>query len=438
MHDDRKPPPASSARVSRRAFLRGAGAVALPFIVPARALGAAGSLAPSNRVAVGLIGCGGRMGGVAPALAQVPGVEIRAVCDVFAPNRERFRQQYGLGEGDSYRDFRELLARTDIDAVAIASPDHWHVAQAIAAVQAGKDVYCEKPLSNTIAEGRALVDVVTRYGAVFQHGTQLHSSGGVRRACELVRNGRLGRLREIVIGSPPGRRLGAQPAMPVPADLDYDLWLGPAPAAPYSAARVFAADGLPGWYFISDYSKAGWIAGYGVHDLDIAQWGLGLERSGPVLIEGQGVYPTQGLFDTPLTFRIEFTYADGRRIVMTDTGQNRHGVKFVGEQGWVFTRGEIEAEPRALLRDEPGPGDVQLYRSLDHAQNFIDCVRSRRETITPAEIAHRATSTALLGGIACRLGRPLRWDPARELFPDDPEANRLLRCTWRTPWVLPG
>jgi predicted dehydrogenase len=410
--------------------------VALPLVLPARVFGADGAVAPGNRIAVGLVGCGGRMGGVAAALANVPGVGIRAVCDVFEPNRERFRQQYQLGDKDSVRDFRELLAREDIDAIAVATPDHWHVPISLAAVKAGKDVYCEKPLSNTIAEGRALVEAVNRYGAVFQHGTQLHSYGGVRRACELVRNGRLGQLKEIVIGSPPGRATGVQPAMPVPAGLDYDLWLGPAPWAPYTAARVFAHDGLPGWYFVSDYSKAGWIAGFGVHDLDIAQWGLGLERSGPVRIEGTGVYPRQGLFDTVLTFRLEFTYANGAKIVMTDTGQNRHGVKFVGEQGWVFTRGEIEAEPRSLLKEEPRPGEVGLYRSVDHAQNFIECVRSRRETITPAEIAHRATSTALLGGIACRLGRPLRWDPQRETFPEDGEADRLLRCAWRSPWVM--
>lgn len=429
-------PDGAGPALSRRGFLRAAGAAAAPLILPARVLGGDGSVAPSNRVAVGLIGCGGRMGGVAAALAQVAGVQIRAVCDVFDPGRERFRQQFGLGPADSVRDFRELLARGDIDAVAIATPDHWHVPISIAAVKAGKDVYCEKPLSNTVAEGRALVQAVTRYGAVFQHGTQLHSYGGVRRACELVRNGRLGRLREVVIGSPPGRATGMHAPMPPPPELDYDLWLGPAPWAPFTPARVFHHEGLPGWYFISDYSKAGWIAGFGVHDIDIAQWGLGLERTGPVRIEGTGLYPRQGLFDTVLTFRIEFTYANGLKIIMTDTGQNRHGVKFIGDEGWVFTRGEIEAEPRSLLREEPRPGDVHLYRSTDHAQNFIDCVRSRRETITPAEVAHRATSTCLLGGIACRLGRPLRWDPEREEFPDDPEANRLLRYAWRSPWVL--
>jgi predicted dehydrogenase len=223
---------------------------------------------------------------------------------------------------------------------------------------------------------------------------------------------------------------------PVPEGLAYDLWLGPAPDAPYSAARVGSVAGLPGWYFISDYSKAGWIAGYGVHDLDIAQWGMGLERSGPIAISGSGEYPTDGLFDTILTYRIDFEYANGVKIIMTDTAKNRHGVKFIGEKGWVFTRSEIEASSPALLREEIGPGEVHLYRSPDHARNFLDCVRSRAETITPAEIAHRATSTALLGGIACQLGRPLKWDPAAERFIGDDAANGLLRCTLRGTWQV--
>ncbi|MBT3380642.1 MAG: Gfo/Idh/MocA family oxidoreductase [Lentisphaerae bacterium] len=425
------------SRGSRRAFLKAAGATALaPMLVPSRALGLGREMAPSNRISVGLIGCGGRMNGVAAALARVPGVEIRAVCDVYDPNRERFRKQYKLGKDDSVRDFRELIARDDIDAVAIASPDHWHVPQSIAAIRAGKDVYCEKPLSNTIAEGRALADTVARYGAIFQHGTQLHSASGTRRACELVRNGYVGELKQIIIGSPPGRGTGVQAEAPIPKELDYDLWLGPAPVAPFTPARVFRHGGLPGWYFISDYSKSGWLAGFGVHDIDIAQWGMGLERSGPVSVEGRGVYPQQGLFDTIMTFRIEFTYANGVKIVMTDTGQNRHGVKFIGEDGWVFTRGGIEAEPRSILGQSLKAGDTRLYRSPDHAQNFIDCVRSRRQTITPAEIAHRATSTALLSGIACKLERPLRWDPEAEIFPEAQDANRLLSCALRAPWVL--
>jgi predicted dehydrogenase len=327
-----------------------------------------------------------------------------------------------------------LVKRKDVDAVAIATPDHVHVPAAITAMKAGKDVYCEKPLSNTIVEGRALVTAAKRHGTVFQHGTQLHSLRGVRQACELVRNGRIGKLKQIVIGSPPGRATGNHPEMPVPDGLDYNLWLGAAPEAPYTKARVFREKGLPGWYFISDYSKSGWIAGYGVHDLDIAQWGMGMERSGPIAIEGKGVYPKDGLFDTIMTYDLEFTYANGVKIIMTDTGKNRHGVKFVGEDGWVFTRGGIEAHPKSLLKEVIKPSEIHLYNSPGHAENFIECIRSRAETITPPEIAHRATSTALLGGIACQLERPLRWDPKKERFIDNPIADRLLRCAMRAPW----
>ena len=417
--------------LSRRTFLQAAAStLALPMIVSPRALGLSGSVAPSNRIAMGFIGCGGRMGGDMRAFLQNKDVQPLAVCDVVRDRRETVRQQLKLEPQAGYNDFRELVARPDIDAVAIASPDHWHVLHSIHAMKAGKDVYCEKPLSNTVAEGRALVECARRHGAVFQHGTQLHSLGAVRLACELVRNGRLGKLKEIVIGSPPGQATGLHPQMPVPDGLDYDLWLGPAPWAPYTQARVFRT----GWYFISDYSKSGWIAGYGVHDLDIAQWGLGLERSGPVEIEGRGVYPRDGLYDTILTYRIEFAYANGVKIIMTDTGQNRHGVKFIGEKGWVFTRSSIEANPPALLREPIRPDEIHLYRSPDHTRNFLDCVKSRAETITPPEIAHRATSTALLGGVACQLGRKLHWDPARERFLDDPEAERLLSCPMRAPW----
>jgi len=299
-------------------------------------------------------------------------------------------------------------------------------------VRAGKDVYCEKPLSNTIAEGRALADLVTRYGAVFQHGTQLHSYGGTRHAVEIVRNERIGKLQTIVIGSPPGKATGLRPPQPAPNDIDYDLWLGPAPANPYDAAVVNSV----GWYFVSDYSKSGWIAGYGVHDLDIAQWGMGLERTGPVEVVGKGVFPADGLYDTVLTYDLEYTYANGVKLIMTDTGKNRHGVTFKGSDGWVFTRGGCEASSKELLRATFGPKDTHVYRSPGHARNFIDCVRSRAETITPIEIAHRATSTALIGGIAVKLERKLRWDPAKEQFLDDDEANRLLTCAMRPPWKL--
>ena len=428
-------------KLSRRSFLRrsaaaASAAVAFPYVVRPASLGLCGAVAPSEQIAVGLIGTGGRMNAISGGLRACRDARRVAVCDVYAPSRERLRAALKLPAGDSYADFRDLLARDDLDAVAVATPDHWHVPIAMAAVRAGLDVYCEKPLSNTIAEGRALVDAVARHEAVFQHGTQLHSLGEVRHACELVRNGRIGRLHTIRIGSPPGRATGLHAPQPVPEGLDYDLWLGPAPQAPFTPARVFRHGGSPGWYFVSDYSLSGWVAGYGVHDIDIAHWGMDTQRTGPVAIEGRGVFPTDGLFDTVLTYELEFTYANGVRLIMTDTGRAPHGVRFEGTDGWVFTRSRTTAERPLLLREKFAPGETHLERSPGHIRNFLDCVKSRGRTITPAEVAHRSTSVALLGGIALNLRRKLHWDPAGERFVNDDDANRLLSYAMRPPWRL--
>jgi predicted dehydrogenase len=381
--------------LSRRHFLKATLAIAAaPVIIPGRALGLDGTVAPSNRIALGLIGVGGRMGAVWSALKDCRGVQGVAVCDVQEANRESYRKNLGLALKDSYVDYRDLNARADIDAVAIATPDHHHVPASIDAIRVGKDVYCEKPLSNTIREGRALVEAAARYGAVFQHGTQLHSMSGTRRACELVRNGRLGKLTEIRIGSPPGYVFGNVVPEPAPSGLNYDLWLGPAPVTPYHPVknRRYPGVGLRGWYFVSEYSKAVWIAGVWRARPRHRAMGHrhGTQRAGQC--RGRGVYPKDGLFDTVLTFEIVYEYANGVRIVMTDTGRNRHGVTFVGEKGTIFTRGQIEADPPSLLREVIGPNETHLYQTSNHAQNFIDCIRTRGETITPPEIAHRATS----------------------------------------------
>ena len=429
-------------RVSRRTFLRrsasiGAAALAFPTIIPASALGRDGTVAPSNRVAMGFIGVGGKGTGGMQNFMASKDAQMVAVCDVDARARERARRIAGLAPEAAYNDSREMLAREDVDAVQVATPDHWHVLAAVAAAEAGKDVYCEKPLSNTIAEGRALVETVERHGTVFQHGTQLRSLRNVRFACELVRNGRIGELKTVTIGSPPGQATGPHPPEPVPEWLDYDRWLGPAPEEPYTQWRVKTPEqGQCCWYFISDYSLSGWVAGFGVHDIDIAHWGMDAELTGPVEIEGEGVFPDGGLFDTVLTYRLEFQYANGDKIVMTSTDQNPHGVRFQGTEGWVFTRGGIEAEPPSLLREEIGPSEIHLYESMSHEQNFLDCVKTRARTLTPVEVAHRSTSTCLLGGIALKLRRKLHWDPEKERFLDDPEADRFLAYAMRAPWRL--
>lgn len=342
--------------------------------------------------------------------------------------------------GARVQDFRELLALDDVDAVLVGTPDHWHVSVSIAAAKAGKHVYCEKPLSNTIVEGRKLTDVIKETGVVFQHGTQLKSLRGNRHACQLVRNGYLGEVKKVVIGSPPGHTIGEVAPEPVPEHLDWDMWLGPAEPMEYRSCIVggIPGRGLRGWYFIKRFSLAGRIAGHGVHDVDLAHWGLGLETAGPVRIEGRGNFPKAGLFNTVLGYELTFTYADGRQIVMTDTSKNRHGVTFHGTDGrWAYCRYQVDTSDKALLRVPFKDDDEKLYVSDQHEKNFADCVRAgSTETITPIEVAHRSTSVTLLGGICVDLDRPLDWDPVKERFVGDDEANARLECVHREPWTV--
>jgi predicted dehydrogenase len=428
---------------TRRSFLKStAAALMAPAVVPSSVLGGEGQSAPSDRVVVGSIGVGGR-GRLNTRGLMHHGAQVVAVCDVDERERARARQEVerhyarerarGTYKGcAACGDFRAVLARDDIDAVMIGTPDHWHVPIAIAAVRAGKDIYVEKPLGMTIAEGQALRDVVRRYGAVFQHGTEQRSFRQFRFACELVRNGRLGELKIIRVACPGGQRTGVHPPMPVPKGFDYDMWLGPAPWAPYTRARCHRS-----WYFISDYATSGFVAGWGIHHMDMAQWALDADDTGPVEIEGTGVLPEDGLYDTPLTWNIDYTYANGARVNFTDNRQNRQGVLFEGTEGTVHvTRSSIHARPKSLLRTVIGPNEIHLYEASSDDRNFIQCVKSRAETCSPIHAAHRSTSVCYLGHIAILLGRKLRWDPARERFVDDPEADRYLSRPLREPWHL--
>jgi len=401
---------------------------------------------------LGCIGMGGKGTGGMRNHMRWPDVQVAAVCDPNAPRRQKARKlveaHYAARKASgAYKgcaatgDFREVLARDDIDAVQVATQDHWHVPLSIYAMRAGKDVYCEKPLSATVAEGQALIETARRTGRIFQHGTQLRSLRNVRFACELVRNGRIGDLHTIHIGSPNGQAGKNHPPAPVPKTLDYDLWLGPAPWAPYTPARIPAF----GWYFISDYSPSGWVAGFAVHDIDIAMWGMGADGGlpGAVEIEGRGVYPRDGLHDTALSYHLEYTFSSNVRLIL-DTlsplgpkyGRSAHGVRFIGSDGWVFTRSGIDASPKSLLGSVIGPNEIHLYASIQHERNFVDCVKSRRPTLTPPAVAHRTCSLCLLGDIAMRLGRKLTWDPVRQRFVDDAEADRWLSRPMREPWEV--
>jgi predicted dehydrogenase len=442
----------NAGELTRRGFLKGSlgltasAAVAWPQIVPSSVL-AAGS--PGNRITIGCIGVG-RMGlGDMRDILGFDQAQVIAVCDVDSKRAEHARQMVedhyaahsknGTYKGcAAYRDFRDLLERKDIDAVLICTPDHWHALPAIAAANARKDIFLEKPLTRTIPEGRALSDTVRRYGRIFQVGSQQRSDARFRFACELVRNGRIGRLNTVRVGLSIDPGTDPQPIMPVPANLDYNMWLGPAPWAEYTEQRVHPREGYgrPGWLRISDYC-CGMITGWGSHHIDIAQWGMGTEHSGPVEIKGWAEYPKDGLWDVHGEFRIEYTYANGVKLICADNERNKQGVLFEGTEGWVYVkRRVIDAHPKSLLTSAISPTEIRLYKSNNHKQNFLDCIRSRSETVAPVEIGHRSNTVCLLGYIAMLLDRTLKWDAKKEEFIDDPEANRLLLRPMRSPWKL--
>jgi predicted dehydrogenase len=439
-----------SNALNRRQFLKSsavvAAAAAWPTIVPASVFGAG---APSNRITVGCIGVG-RMGlGDLREIMGFKQAQIVAVCDVDSKRVKHAQQlvesRYSKQSRDGtykgcaiYGDFRDLVAREDIDAVSVVTPDHWHTLPAVAAAKAGKDIFLQKPLTLTIQEGRLLSDTVRRYGRIFQVGSQQRSDSRFRKACELVRNGRIGKLRTVKVGFGTDPGTGPQPPMPVPDWLDYEMWLGPAPRAAYTEKRVHPQSGYgrPGWLRIADYG-AGMITGWGAHHNDIAQWGMGTEYTGPVEIKGQTEYPKDGLWDVHGAFSIEYTYAGGVKVTCTDTRKNKQGVLFEGTEGWVYVRrGHLDANPKSLLTSPIGSDESQLYKSNNHKANFFDCIKSRKKTIAPVEVAHRSCSVCLLGEIAMRLGKKLKWNPEQERFTNDDQANRMLSRPMRSPWHL--
>lgn len=435
-----------TSRIDRRRFLKRTAktvCAAVPLIVPASALGRAGRIAPSERIGVGQIGVGNMGFGDMSALMGIPEVRVAAVCDVKRAMRDRAKQavdaRYASSDCAAYNDFRELLGRPDIDAVGIATLDSWHVVHALAAVRAGKDVYVQKPLGMTIGEIKLLRDAVGRYGRVFQFGTQQRSSAEFRQACEIARNGRLGKMHTIKVGVHAGAAersgLKTYAAEPVPDGLDYDLWLGPARWAPYTTARLV----YPHWFHISDYSL-GYVSGWGIHHIDIAQWGGGTELTGPVEVQGAATFPyDDALCDNPVTWDTRMKYANGVDLIFTGSGPGfdgvRHGITFEGPDGWVWVnRGAIDAQPKSLLQEPFGPRDVRLPVSTSHYGNFIECVRSREKTISNIDVAVRSDSVCQLAWCAFQLGRRLRWDPDKEVFIGDPDANRLMSRALREPW----
>ena len=430
-------------KLSRRRFLAGvAAAMAAPYIVPASALGADGRPAPSGRIAVGCIGMGGRGGDHLGAFLSRGETQVVAVCDPYQGKREAARKRaedrYAAGvPAGSYKgclatsDFREIVSRPDIDAVVIASPENWHALHAAGAVKGGKDVYCEKALTLTVAEGRALVDAVRRHGRVFQVGTQQRSDRRFRQACELARNGYLGKVHTVEVAVPGGRVLPSAPPKPAPPDIDYEMWLGPAPWTPYNDLKCSF-----NWYFILDYC-VGWIQSWGIHHIDIALWGAPSLAASTLQVEGAAVFPEDGLANTSVTWQVEAATPEGLRLIFTDEGRMKHGCRFKGDKGMVHVdRGTIYTEPASLVKVAIKPDDEHLYESNDHHGNFLECIGSRRDPVSAVETGHAANTLTIVSDIATRVGRKVTWDWKAERFVNDEAANRMLRRSMRSPWSL--
>jgi predicted dehydrogenase len=444
--------------ITRRNLLQrtAAGAAAMlgaPWAVPPTVFGA---LAPSNRINIGCIGTG-NMGFVdLQGLMHQDDTQIIAVCDVNRgsygyktatqflgrePARKRVDNYYagkkrsGIYKGcDMYNDFREVLARDDVDAVSVTTPDHWHAIPTIMAARAGKHVYCQKPLSLTIAEGRTMVEAVRRYGVTLQTGSQHRSKETMRFACELVRNGRIGRVKRVLTSL--GRHglrtdINTWQPTPVPEGFDYDMWLGPAPWAPHHKSRCFYT-----FRFIQDYS-GGETTNTGAHKFDIVQWGLGTERTGPVEIEDLGSeFPETGLFDTVSRIHFRAMYANGVELLCTPGGIGG-AARFEGTEGSVQADwSSLRTNPESLKDTVIGPNEIHLPKSSDHKRNFLDCIKSGRDPIAPVEVGHRSASVCHLANIAMKLKRKLHWDPDRERFINNDEANHLLSKSLRSPWHM--
>jgi predicted dehydrogenase len=442
---------------NRRAFLKRSGlliasAASAPLILPRSILG---QNSPSKRITLGIIGCGNQSTIDIPEFLKHDDCQIVAVCDVNRasfgyktpkqflgrePQRKFVNEFYAKktvsGRYDgcaSYHDCRELLARKDIDAVAIIVPDHWHAQIAVRAAREGKDIYCQKPLTLCIAEGRDMIQAVRKHHRILQTGSQWRSTAFIRRACELVRNGRLGQLRRIETYVAENNFHGPGPGwkeMPEPEGLDYDFWLGPAPQVPYHSDRC-----LYRFRFVRDYS-GGQTTNFGAHSNDLAQWAMGTDDSGPVEVEDMGAeFPPPGdLFNTATRVAFRARYANGVELECKTDPLN-FGAKFIGSEGWlrVTDRG-IETEPAGMKSSEIGEHETRLYVSNNHYRNFLDCVKSRHEPIEPVEVGHRTATLCHLGNLAMELKRKIRWDPKMERVIGDDEVQKLTARPRREPW----
>jgi glucose-fructose oxidoreductase len=417
----------ATTEMTRRGFWKAtAGAAVFPYVITTAALGNDKKAAASERVTLGHIGVGNQGSYLFSQFQKLKGAQSVACADAYKDRRELRAGQCG---GKAYADFREILARADIDAVVVATPDHWHVPIAIMAARAGKDCYVEKPLGLCVEQDLACRRVFQEHNRVFQYGTQQRSSPQCRIGCELVRSGRIGKIRSLEVVAPNGGTGGSTQEVPVPAGFDYEAWLGPAPAKPYTADRCHPQ----GTYWIYDQS-IGYLGGWGAHPLDILVWGCDADLAGPWSVEGSGKVPETGLYDTVYDWDMKFTLAGG--VTMTFT-PGSDSTKFIGSEGWIrIWREGWDAEPKSLLKETPGARDVHLITSPNHYQNFVDAVKSRSATVSPLPDAVRSDVISHLCDVAVRLERKITWDPKKEEIVGDSEAVRMLHRPMRSPWTL--
>jgi len=427
---------------TRRRFLGQTAIAGLPLIFPSAARGREEQPAASERVTVAGIGGGRRGRQILAHFLQRPEAQVVAMCDVNRRTAEARKKEidahYGNASCAILADFRELLARDDIDAVFVTVPTHWHVLITIEALRRGKHVYMEKPIGLSIEQAQKLRAAVHRYGRVFQLGTQQKSFKNFRFGCELVRNGRIGKLQRVEVGVPGGMVRPTYPEEAVPDWLDFDMWLGPAPTRPFSSQLLNPMH----HEMMSDYVSAGFMIAWGIHHLDIAQWGAGTELTGPTTVEGTAVFPESGLLDTPLSWNVVMEYASGVELSFTDNRKNPQGVIFRGDAGRVHVwRGGLRVHPQSLVKETIGENEVRLpghgQEHESHPRNFLDAVRGIAEPNAPIDTAVRSDALCHLSEIAVRLGRKVTWDAKREMFVDDATANRLLTSyPQRAPWLL--
>ena len=434
--------------MNRRDFFKNSaslvGAIALPTIIPASALGRGVRVAPSDKIVMGCIGVGGMGTGHVRSFLGFDDVHIAAVCDVRRQHAERAKnmvdKKYSQQSCQIYNDYRQLLARPDIDAIVNATPDHWHSLIGLEAARQKIHMYYEKPLTRSIAESQAVRRAVKDYDVIFQFGTQQRSDQRFRYTCELVRNGKIGDLETIMIGSAQFEPIGLQPAQPVPDGLDYNMWLGPAPWAPYTQKRC-----TRNWTLISDYSLGCLSGAWGIHSVDIAQWANRSDDAAPITTEGWGKAPKKGLYDTYIEWKAEHTYANGVKLIHMDMETALKHAKqfelfwmailFLGSEGWVYVgRGFLDAHPKSLLNVKFGPNDERLPVSQDHRRQFLDSVKKHQQPISHIDSAYYSDITCHHAHIAMTCGRKLTWNNQTEQFENDVQANRMLRRAMSSPW----